>query len=146
MTLAYRIYLISTALLIAISSGCSAIPESIYLPLLPVKSLADESASHQQKYLETGDPESLRWLLQHQIRTGMPVGDVNRVLGQNGTRVHGSREMLRNSGSYREDDHLYRWGPDSKGQTYHLVFRAGKLVNYDAHLYNETKSEFDWSE
>ena len=44
----------------------------------------------------------------------------------------------RNGGHYRENDVLYKWGPDNEGRTILLAFRDDKLVNFDPDFFESS--------
>ena len=60
----------------------------------------------------------------------MSVKDISNVLGEDGVRVHDDTWLKRGT-AYREDDTVYRWGPDKNGRDIYLVFREGRLINFD---------------
>lgn len=88
------------------------------------------AADQRLLYKTDGDAEALHWLLRNEIRQGMPLNDVNQILGEDGVRQYDAG-WVKNNGSFRIDDEVYKWGPNSKGQSIYLVFRNGNLTNYD---------------
>ena len=71
----------------------------------------------------------LYWLLGHRIETGMTVAEVAVVLGERGEKE--PRGQWVRQGDFRIDDEIYRYGPDSEGQSVYLVYREGRLVNHN---------------
>ena len=90
-----------------------------------------DPADQRLLYKTDGDAEALRWLLRNEVKQGMPLADVNQVLGEDGIRQYDAG-WVKNSGSFRVDDEVYKWGPDADGNSIYLVFRDGHLTNYDA--------------
>jgi hypothetical protein len=86
---------------------------------------------YRRQYQAERDPQALGWLLANRIRQGMSVGEVNEFLGQDGEREFDDRKLKTGNPAYRADDIAYRWGPDSGGRAVYLLFRDGKLLNYD---------------
>jgi hypothetical protein len=93
----------------------------------PPKKTADSERRH---YQVDRDPAALRWLLVHCVHRAMTVKEINIALGEDAIRVHDDTWIKRGNG-YREDDTVYRWGPDKNGRNIYLVFREGKLINFD---------------
>ncbi len=71
----------------------------------------------------------------------MPRGEISQILGEDGERVHDDARFKRNGGHYRENDAIWKWGPDNKGQSLFLAFRDGKLVNFDPDQFSDTEDE-----
>jgi hypothetical protein len=90
-----------------------------------------DPADQRLLYKTDGDAQALRWLLHNEVKQGMPVATVNQVLGEDGVRQYDAG-WVKNNGSFRIDDDVYKWGPDADGQAIYLVFRNGNLTNYDA--------------
>lgn len=86
--------------------------------------------SQRRLYQSDRDPVALRWLLSHCVHRQMTVKEISVVLGEDGTRVHDDTWLKRGNG-YREDDTVYRWGPDKNGRDIYLVFRNARLINFD---------------
>jgi hypothetical protein len=86
--------------------------------------------SERLRYQADRDPSAMRWLLAHCVHRQMAVKDISIVLGEDGVRVRDDTWVKRGNG-YREDDKVYRWGPDKNGRDVYLVFREGKLINFD---------------
>ncbi len=115
-------------------SGC----ESLYEAGVPgmtqfvdVESRRGEAEHFREQYVEDKSPAALRWLLRHEIRTGMTFDAVNHVLGHDGRPESDHRWITTKGGHYRRGDHVYKWSPDSEGNVPYLVFRDGMLVNFD---------------
>lgn len=114
--------------------GCASLAmkdNRFYCGLFSCKTDKNQAEKHRQRYQSEREPESICWLLANEIHSGMLLEEVNRVLGENGVREQNSRWITSNGGNYRADDVAYRWGPDAKGGTVYLLFREGKLVNFD---------------
>ena len=86
--------------------------------------------SERRRYQADRDPAALKWLLAHCIHRNMMVKEINNVVGEDGVRVRDDTWLKRGNG-YREDDTVYRWGPDRNGRDIYLIFRGGHLVNFD---------------
>lgn len=86
---------------------------------------------HRKLYQTERSRDSLHWLLANRVRQGMTHADIARVIGEDGTYEENARWLKANSTIYREDDELFRFGPDDRGQSIYLPFREGKLVNFD---------------
>ncbi len=99
------------------------------------KSRIDEY--HRQSFQVDKSPTSLRWLLKNRIYSGMALAEVNQVLGEEGTREYNDRWIKTNGGHYRSGDNVYKWSPDSEGTSVYLVFRDGRLVNFDSTHFKE---------
>ena len=61
----------------------------------------------------------------------MTVAEVDDVLGEAGQREFEDRKLKAGNPAFRANDKAYRWGPDSSGRAIFLIFRDGKLLNYD---------------
>jgi hypothetical protein len=86
--------------------------------------------SERRRYQADRDPTALKWLLAHCIHRSMMVKEINNVLGEDGVRVRDDTWLKRGNG-YREEDTVWRWGPDRNGRDIYLVFRDGHLINFD---------------
>ena len=123
-----------TVILLLVLAGCEGGPaESINgLRSASGRSSDEKTESEYRKDYQTDrDPEALGWLLANRIRQGMGVGEVNEVLGQDGTREFDDQKLKAGNPAYRADDISYRWGPDSGGRAIYLLFREDKLLNFD---------------
>jgi hypothetical protein len=67
----------------------------------------------------------------------MPLGEVNRVIGNDGEWITHDYKYRTSGGHYHEGDRFYKWGPDRKGGTYVLGFREGHLINFDPRDFRE---------
>jgi len=117
-----------------ISSGCEALKQSGFIPeslLVNREEMARKENENRLRYLKDGDPEALRWLLGHRLSTGMPLAEVNRVLGQEGVEQVDDGWIKKQNARYRRSDTTYSWGPNSRGESVYLVFRGDQLVNFD---------------
>jgi hypothetical protein len=92
--------------------------------------------SERQRYQVDRDPVAARWLLTHCVHTSMTVAEVNGVFGEDGTRVYNDARIKKGT-DYREDDVIYRWGPDKNGRNIYLVFRNGRVYNFDPKDYDK---------
>jgi len=130
--------LVAFAVCCGMAIGCQALHEAGVPGILPVVNEDDrlEEQSYREKFLREKDPEALRWLLENRIHSGMTVGDVDQIIGENGEREYKDRWIKSDGeGNYRASDRVYRWGPDNLGRSIYLVFRDGQLVNFDPHAY-----------
>lgn len=126
---------------VASSTGCeSVVGEKSMFRVTPGQTESDAEL-HRSRFLETRQSEDLQWLLKNSIRAGMSRGEVATVLGERGERVRRDSRYTRNGGHYRENDVLYKWGPDNEGRSILLAFREGKLVNFDPDFFKST--DFD---
>jgi hypothetical protein len=91
---------------------------------------ADEQAQ-RTKYQTEQSSEAVRWLLSHKVRQGMSLQDVAAILGEEGAPVDADNWIKNDAVGYQVGDETYRWGPDDRGNSYYLVFRHNKLVNFD---------------
>jgi hypothetical protein len=113
--------------------GCESVGKTT--PQVFAKAPADDGAkrtveSERRRYQADRDPAALRWLLAHGVHRQMTVKEISAVLGEDAVRVHDDTWLKRGS-AYREDDTVYRWGPDRNGRDIYLVFRDGRLINFD---------------
>lgn len=97
----------------------------------------EEGGEHRSRFQQNGDPESFRWLLAHHVKPGMSLSEVGEALGSAGERVWDDTRFKTGEGRYFQTDETYRWGPDSGGSSAYLIFREGKLVNYDPRQYRK---------
>jgi len=121
-------------LLTLMTAGCQSPGEEL-LPglgnLLEAESTSEREEEHRRKFQETRDPDELKWLLRHAIESGMTVTEVARVLGEDGRQVYEDGWIKQGEGHYQSGDETWKWGPDREGNSVFLVFRDGKLVNFD---------------
>lgn len=127
--------------LLVISSGCQLV--DAYIPgyttwtATAAKEAQELEQEHRKRFQLEGDPESIRWLKANRLKQGMPLGDVNQILGMDGTPVSDRRRFIEKNSLYQNSDRLYKWGPDSRGNSHFLVFRNDRLVNYDPKEFQE---------
>ena len=76
------------------------------------------------------DHKALYWLLANRIQTGMPLHEVEQILGEPGERET-DMSRLKSDGVYQTTDLVYKWGPDQTGHSVVLFFRDNHLVNFD---------------
>jgi hypothetical protein len=134
----WNVILVSCALVglvLTSLSGCQLmydlrIPGSEYY----VSGSGDQARNAQwrEKFRSDGDPEALRKLLANNLENGMPLKQVNDVLGQPGVREFDDERFRVNSVVYQSGDVAYRWGPDRNGRSVILFFREDRLVGFDA--------------
>lgn len=99
---------------------------------------AQQAAEHRRQFQQQGEQESFRWLLANAVASGMTLSDVEHALGSEGERVwDDERFKTGGTGRYQQTDETYKWGPDSSGSSAFLIFRDGKLVNYDPKAYRK---------
>jgi len=127
------------AALIALAIGCEtpAGPQFQWWATHRPDEPAQEAAEHRRRFQQQGDPESFRWLLANGVASGMSLSDVEHALGSGGERVWDDQRFKTGAGRYHQTDETYKWGPDSEGSSAFLIFRDGKLVNYDPKAYRE---------
>ncbi len=120
--------------LLLVLTGCEGGPAGNFAGLRSTSggsSGEKTEVEYRKDYQSERDPEALSWLLANRIRQGMGVGEVNEILGQDGTREFDDRKLKAGNPAYRADDITYRWGPDSGGRAVYLLFREDKLLNFD---------------
>jgi hypothetical protein len=120
-------------LVVATSTGCETL-SGVTKEIVYGRDQVDESVAeeqHRKQYQTERSREALHWLLAHRVNQGMTHAEVARVLGEDGTYEENARWLKSNSTIYREDDELFRFGPDDRGQSIYLPFREGKLVHFD---------------
>ena len=101
-----------------------------------------EEEQHRQSYQKSRDPEDLRWLLANRISSGMSVSEVGRIIGQEGRRLYDDTWIKKGGGYYQSGDEAWKWEQDRNGQSLILVFREGRLVNFDPADYAEKLDPF----
>ena len=90
-----------------------------------------EAEQYRDRFVTEGDSQAVRWLLKNHIAGGMKLQDVNQILGQEGVRQFDDGWIKNHGGTFRQSDQVYKWGPDSEGKTYMLVFRDNHLLNFN---------------
>lgn len=110
-------------------SGCGQVlhPDSLWQTDSTLNDTADEMRDRVQR---DRDPDAIKWLLRHRVRPGMSLGDVKQILGEDGERIFDDARY-KNRGTFRQTDRTYKWGPFSDSSTIVLIFRDGKLFNFD---------------
>lgn len=101
------------------------------------KSHEREIVAHREQWQTRRDGLALKWLLATQVSNGLTVEEVNSRVGDVALREEGTQEFKQKVDGVRIDDVLYRYGPDRDGEVYYLVFREGKVVNFDSKLFAE---------
>lgn len=128
-----RAGLFAALAVIAQLGGCVNLRE-IKLPGIPTASELNAQFELEEKYRRDyqveRSPEAIRWLKAHRVKPGMNLQQVNEVFGEDGKRVY-EDARYKSKSHYRSGDETYKWGPDSEGNSHLLVFRNGRLVNYD---------------
>lgn len=120
-------------LLCALVAGCESMP-TVALSELTFGSgeaMQKQEEQHRRKYQESRDPEARDWLFANVVTSGMSRSEITRILGEEGRRVYDDGRFKNDGGHYQMDDEVWKWGPDSKGHSVFLVFRDGKLANFD---------------
>jgi hypothetical protein len=122
--------LLLTLLLLPLAVGC----ESFRSPLAKTtrgNGDSEEMRARQAAYRLEGDNEAIRWLLANRVESGMTLDEVESALGTDGEPVAGAAFKNRGGNQFHVTDEVYKWGPDSAGQAYYLVFRENLLFNFD---------------
>lgn len=134
----------STILLIALTAsaalgGCET-PAGPQFQWWSTHRIEEEESlgEHRSRFQQQGDPQSFRWLLANHLASGMSLYEVEEVLGSEGERVWNDSQFKKGEGRYQESDETYKWGPDRNGTSAYLIFRDGKLVNYDPSQYRKS--------
>lgn len=113
--------------------GCESVGKGtpqVFAKTSPEDSSKRTLESERHRYQVDRDPSAARWLMGHCVHRQMTVKEINDVFGEDGVRVHDDTWVKKGNG-YREDDTVYRWGPDKTGRDIYLVFRSGHLINFD---------------
>lgn len=92
-----------------------------------------EMARRRAAYIEHHNREDLYWLLQNCVTTGMGVHEVAAVVGET-PELEPHSQWLKQA-DFRVDDKVYKFGPDSQGQSVYLLFREGRLINHNPDEY-----------
>ena len=134
-----------TVMLTLFVSGCGMMS----IPKLPDmddmfggKSSLHEEELHRQNYQSKRDPAELRWLLANRISSGMSVSEVGRIIGEEGRRLYDDNWIKKGGGFYQSGDEAWKWEQDRNGQSLILVFREGRLVNFDPSVYQKQADPF----
>lgn len=122
--------LLCAGLLLGLLGGCVQVSEWLG-GSFDSESKQAEVMRHRQEYLVSRSPEALRWLVSNRLKNGMSKSEVDALIGESGEREFNDKEVLGQGGPYRSDDLVYRWGPDSEGNSYLFVFRDDSLLNVE---------------
>jgi hypothetical protein len=137
--------LVCAGMVAAAAVGC--LPNYPYIKLPGELSPEDLQAAsrtadkQRERYRGTQEAAAFRWLLAKRIHTGMTLAEVNRELGQDGSRRYeDARFKARNIGVQTTDE-TWEWGPDKDGTTYMLFFRNDRLVNFEPSQYDDSADD-----
>lgn len=130
--------------LIAGATGCSTLRLPDVDEMLGNDNSLKEEEEHRRNYQSNRDPADLRWLLANRISSGMSVFEVSRVVGEEGRRIYDDNWIKNGGGYYQTGDEAWKWEQDRNGQSLILVFREGRLVNFDPSNYQEPPNSFDF--
>lgn len=89
---------------------------------------------NQEEFLFNRDHKALYWLLANRITNGMPLSDVEHILGEPG-ELEMNSGRFKSNGPYQSADLCYRWGPDRSGYSAVLFFRDSHLCNFNPQDY-----------
>ena len=131
----YAVQFFVFAATFALLEGCEGLHEMNIAKWGDTQDGHKQEEVHRKQYQADRDPAALRWLLAHRIHTSMRVEEVNNVLGEEGAREYNDNWLTTKGGQYRTDDKVYKWGPDANGRSVYLVFRDGRLTNFDPSEY-----------
>lgn len=140
----HAIHLVAVLMLIAGVPGCSTIRLPDVDEMLGRGNTLKEEEQHRRNYQSDRDPADLRWLLANRISSGMSVSEVGRVIGEDGRRLYDDNWIKNGGGYYQTGDEAWKWEQDRNGQSLILVFREGRLVNFDPSDYQEPSDSFDF--
>lgn len=124
---------VALILFVVLASGCESLPSGAF-PDLTFGSGDDQreqEEAHRKRYQETRDPEARDWLFANVVTSGMTRSEITKIFGEDGRRVYNADRFRNNGGHYQMDDEVWKWGPDRNGHSVMLVFRDGKLANFD---------------
>lgn len=134
-------FIISLLLGIGFIAGCESVDTSAMkkslAPLFQRKPIAETEEEHRRAFQKDRDSKDLNWLLANRIDAGMTVKQVGGVIGESGSRVYQDSWVKNQGGNYRSTDEVWKWQAARNGQAIYLVFREGKLVNYDPSKFHE---------
>ena len=100
----------------------------------------DEEVQYRKDYQTNRSRKAMRWLLANRVDSGMSVNDVNTILGEKGELDESpSANSLKRGNTYRIDDKVFHYGPDSGGRAVYLVFRDDKLVNFERQRFSDSE-------
>jgi len=139
-----RCWLLSTLIGVSLVSGCASTGDgspSGLASLFPSEARQkEEEERHRKRFQEGRDPEAMCWLLANRVESGQSPMDVGRVLGEQGERVVNDGWIKNDGGYYQTGDECWKWGPDREGHSVLLVFREGRLVNFDPREFQDYAS------
>ena len=113
------------------AGGCARVEQQVLTWMPPPNPVDQQAVEMRMDFQSSGSSSAIRWLLAHHVEQGMSPGGVAEVLGDAGRRVHDDGWITNDGGTFQVGDETYKWGPDSQGNGYFLVFREGKLVGFD---------------
>lgn len=125
---------LAMALLVLGVVGCSTLPESggsLFPTFRSAQKSQAEEESYREKYQQDRDPAAFRWLMKNCVNSGMSPAEIAAVMGESGERIDNDGWLKKDSANFHLSDVTYKWGPDRKGRSALLVFRDGKLINFD---------------
>jgi len=120
----------SVLLCLLLSSGCAEEGRQL-VQTRPSAGIEAETETHRSRFQQERAHDDARWLLANRVRQGMSPGDVAGIFGVAGEPVYEDEWLKAGGGQYQLDDETYKWGPDDHGTSYYLMFRGGKLANFD---------------
>lgn len=133
--------LLTVACILVSVSGCGMFSTATFPNLndmFGAESGVRDEEIHRQRYQRDRDPDDLHWLLANRIESGMTVSEVGRTIGEEGRQVYDDGWIKRGGGYYQSGDKAWKWDPDRNGQSLILVFREGRLVNFDPTQYDQS--------
>jgi hypothetical protein len=136
--LVYR--LIIALCIIAPLAGCSMSDsrmKDVLAPIFYKKPTAKQEEENRQAFQKNRDPKNLYWLMANRIDAGMTVNEVGGVIGEQGIRLNNDSWVKTRDGNYQATDEVWQWRASNDGKAIHLVFRKGKLVNYNPAEFHE---------
>ncbi|MHC4877807.1 MAG: hypothetical protein ACYTGL_15205 [Planctomycetota bacterium] len=114
-------------------AGCSSFDASSskLAHLFDPETQQREEEARREQFQTTRSTADMHWLLRNHVENGMTPSEINRVLGEDGTRVFEDGWIKNHGGHYHAGDNTWKWGPDRAGNSIYLVFRDNKLVNFN---------------
>jgi hypothetical protein len=119
------------ALLVMLSLSCTEDGRQLFRTG-PSAGVEAETESHRSRFQLERAQDAARWLLANRVKQGMSPADVAEIFGEQGERVYEDEWLKSGAGQYQVGDETYKWGPDDRGTSYYLMFRGGRLANFDA--------------
>jgi hypothetical protein len=120
----------SVALLVLVSLGCAEEGRQLFQSG-PVANVEAETESYRGRFQQERAQDAARWLLANRVRQGMSPGDVADIFGEQGERVYEDEWLKSGGGQFQVGDETWKWGPDDHGTSYYLMFRSGRLTNFN---------------